>query len=854
MQNLTESKYDKIIDNVSKELDNMNTQNINYDNIDQQQFKIGEKDESKIQFNKNESVNSDLRRNMFSQSKINLPNKSELENNEFNETKYDNIFNSKIVSYLNNSDNKSHKFSNISSITKHEFENESKSIIDFNFDYINPKDWDYTNDNSIFTIENKIQNIQTKMNKVQINQLYSSIKKCDINVIYANNNAIYNIFPLNFMENLVESNYNYDPIYKKEITEQILLLDNYIFKWRNINKDGNCFYRSIIFGLLENIILTDNIMLIKEFIILFDEKINLNNPNVISNILIQKTIELIDKDLILQILYVIYLAMEYPENIGNPYAILIKSFNFCLPFDKGMIFFLKYLLYEYILENKNKIYNSEYPIKIGNLLSDKYINEKGEYLFDYFFEDNLLKMDTEVEKIVIYLTPFIIKYDINILIYNFEKNEIPCQKLFKCGLKEKEKINLLLRFNHYDMIYYNDYYQNFKKQFEFYSYHNLIFRVVESNNLEKLRNVRKNQQSFEKDENIYPNLSNIIDNNNDNNINNNNNYNYHNININFKNEDNNNNYNQNYNYNYNNINNNDNYYQNNNSNQNSNNNNNYNNQNMCVICFTNINNNNSFKLCNDCLFSEIQSQIMGFYIEYLSSLTNNLNPKLFYEFNLMFNNYIKKKVCIIQAQKANLLNCIKLTNKSLTDYIKPIKTSICVQCQNNLDNNFQSYTLPCNCILCSKKCINKYFNFLLINQIKILKENRIRNSVFDCCYCGYQFNNNDYISLYNDFNKLNIKDYQKYLIEAMKNNWFQKCLICLKVFNNNNKNDLFYKLELKDKKITETLELKTFKHIICSECFNKKNKEIQCHLCESVHKLIIWKEYSYNDIEDCSIF
>ncbi len=852
MQNLTESKYDKIIDNVSKELDNMNIQNINYDNIAQQQFKIGEKDESKIKFNKNESVNSDLRRNMFSQSKINLPNKSELENNEFNETKYDNIFNSKIVSYLNNSDNKSHKFSNISSITKHEFENESKSIIDFNFDYINPKDWDYTNDNSIFTIENKMQNIQSKMNKVQINQLYSSIKKCDINVIYANNNAIYNIFPLNFMENLVESNYNYDPIYKKEITEQILLLDNYIFKWRNINKDGNCFYRSIIFGLLENIILTDNIMLIKEFIILFDEKINLNNPNVISNILIQKTIELIDKDLILQILYVIYLAMEYPENIGNPYAILIKSFNFCLPFDKGMIFFLKYLLYEYILENKNKIYNSEYPIKIGNLLSDKYINEKGEYLFDYFFEDNLLKMDTEVEKIVIYLTPFIIKYDINILIYNFEKNEIPCQKLFKCGLKEKEKINLLLRFNHYDMIYYNDYYQNFKKQFEFYSYHNLIFRVVESNNLEKLRNVRKNQQSYEKDENIYPNLSNIIDNNNDNNINNNNNYNYHNININFKNEDNNNNYNQNYNYN--NINNNDNYYQNNNSNQNSNNNNNYNNQNMCVICFTNINNNNSFKLCNDCLFSEIQSQIMGFYIEYLSSLTNNLNPKLFYEFNLMFNNYIKKKVCIIQAQKANLLNCIKLTNKSLTDYIKPIKTSICVQCQNNLDNNFQSYTLPCNCILCLKKCINKYFNFLLINQIKILKENRIRNSVFDCCYCGYQFNNNDYISLYNDFNKLNIKDYQKYLIEAMKNNWFQKCLICLKVFNNNNKNDLFYKLELKDKKITETLELKTFKHIICSECFNKKNKEIQCHLCESVHKLIIWKEYSYNDIEDCSIF
>jgi len=122
-----------------------------------------------------------------------------------------------------------------------------------------------------------------------------------------------------------------------------------------------------------------------------------------------------------------------------------------------MIYFLKYLLYEFILENKNKIYNSEYSIKMGNLLSDKYINEKGDYLFDYFFQDNLLKMDTDVEKIIIYLTPFIIKFDINILIYNFEKNEILSQKLFKCGLKRKEKINLLLRFTHYDIIYNYEY-------------------------------------------------------------------------------------------------------------------------------------------------------------------------------------------------------------------------------------------------------------------------------------------------------------------------------------------------------------------------------------------------------------
>ena len=811
MQKLTESKFDNIIDNASKELKYMNIQNENNNNIDEQQFKIGEKDESNIQFNIHDSIDSCTRRNMFSQSNINLPNESQFENNEIKESKYDNIFNSKIVSYLNKSDNKSNQFSNISSITKDEFNTENKDKIEYNSsfnDYINPKDWDYTNDNLIFTIENKIQEIQMKINKKEINQLYSSIKKCDINVIYLNNNAIYNILPLNFMENLVESNYNYDISYKKEITEQIILLNNYIFKWRKINNDENCFYRAIMFGLLENIILTDNIMLIKEFIILFNEKINLNNPKVNSNNLIQKTIELIDKDLILQILYTIYLAMDNPENVGNPYEILIKSFNFCLPFDKGMIYFLKYLLYEFILENKNKIYNSEYSIKIGNLLSDKYINEKGDYLFDYFFQDNLLKMDTDVEKIIIYLTPFIIKFDINILIYNFEKNEIPSQKLFKCGLKGKEKINLLLRFNHYDIIYNYEYYQNYKKQLEFYSYHNLILRVVETKFCEELKNSTNNYESFAKfNVNISPNDNKI--NNYNNNDNNNNSY--KNINI------------------------------------------NYNNQNLCVICFNNLNNNNLFKLCNNCLSLEIKKQIMDFYIEYLTSHTNNLNPKKFYEFNSIFNNYIKEKVCIIQNQKENLLNCIKLTGKSLNDYIKPIKQTICVQCQKKRENNIQSYTLPCYCVLCSKKCIINYFTCLLINKVKLIKENKVRNNIFDCCYCGYQFNMNDYISLYNDFNKLKLKEYQKDLIEAMKNNWYQKCLFCLKKLNNNQK-DIFYKLELKDKKINEIFELKNFKHIICSECFNKKIKEIYCNICDCEHKIINWKQYFYKDEDDCSIF
>ena len=144
---------------------------------------------------------------------------------------------------------------------------------------------------------------------------------------------------------MVESNFAYDKSYKEEISKHILLLNDYIYRWRNINGDGNGFYRAIIFSFLENIILTDNIMLMKEIIILFDEKINVNNPNVISRPYIKKYINNIDKNLIFQILFLIYKAMENPISIGNPYEILIKSFNFCLPLDKGMIYFFRILMY-----------------------------------------------------------------------------------------------------------------------------------------------------------------------------------------------------------------------------------------------------------------------------------------------------------------------------------------------------------------------------------------------------------------------------------------------------------------------------------------------------------------------------
>ena len=43
-------------------------------------------------------------------------------------------------------------------------------------------------------------------------------------------------------------------------------LNNICYKWRKIKGDGNCFYRSIIFAYIENIILTNNLSKLKNII------------------------------------------------------------------------------------------------------------------------------------------------------------------------------------------------------------------------------------------------------------------------------------------------------------------------------------------------------------------------------------------------------------------------------------------------------------------------------------------------------------------------------------------------------------------------------------------------------------
>ena len=798
MQHLSASKYDNVIDDSLKHLQNVN-------NIQESNFEIMKSNisnnffQNKNNENQEEIKESSIENDSFSiLNSVYLPNESEINpKNNFNSSKVDDIIvNSKISSSIIYNNIKENQMPNQSILLKKEIE-EFELLNQNNISqeqFLIPSDWEYTKDNAIFDIEKKIQNYSKKINTKELNILIKSIKKSDLKTILLNSESQFNVYPINIIENLVESNFAYDKSYKEEITKHILLLDDYIYKWRNINGDGNGFYRAIIFSLLENIILTDNIMLIKEIIILFDETINVNNPNFITRPYIKQYISKMDKNLIFQILHFIYIAMDNPDSFGNPYEILIKVFNFCLPFDKGMIYFFRILIYEFLLENSNKNYNEELNVKIGNLLPNEYITERGDFLYDIFFENKLLKMDSEAEKIMVYLTPFIIKCDINIIIYNFEKEEAVYQKLLKCGMNNKFKMNLLFRSIYYDIIYEKNYYEKYQKQLRIYKYQNIKLRVIDPLYLQQLRNNKNNNGNININENNNFNQINKKDINNKKQMN----------------------------------------------------------ENICSLCYGNITRKNKFNLCLNCLKSEIESQIMGFYIEYLNIHTHLIKDEL-YDFNIRFNSYFQKKECVIQNIKANLVECIEFLGKKLNDFINPIKKNICVQCQNNIEKNYEIHKLPCKCNLCSKTCYNNYFNFLLVNYVKLIEENKLSLIIFDSCYCGHKFTNDDYININKDFEKLKLTEFQKYLKHTIQNNWNQKCLYCFKEYNKN-KNDTFYKIELKDPNGSILFAYKSFTHLICEECNRKGAKEVQCNICNNYHQVLSCKKYIKKDDEDCCIY
>ena len=98
-------------------------------------------------------------------------------------------------------------------------------------------------------------------------------------------------------------------------------------------------------------------MQMKELLILFHEKMNPNNI-LINEKEYLKIILNVKADEISEILYILITQME--KKIETAYTTLLKVFICNSDFDFGIVLFTRYLLYEYISANEDKIYSKEY--------------------------------------------------------------------------------------------------------------------------------------------------------------------------------------------------------------------------------------------------------------------------------------------------------------------------------------------------------------------------------------------------------------------------------------------------------------------------------------------------------------
>ena len=526
-----------------------------------------------------------------------------------------------------------------------------------------------------FTIpkkENFQKYIINKYDKDKREKLIEHILSLNVTINKFNiNHSLSPLIPINNLLNELNINQNLNDSF------------NNIKYYRKIKNDGNSFYRIIIFQIFEFIILKNKINSLRS--IIYDIYMCYSD-SITKNYLNKGKLDKIKPNLIFQILISIYLKCE-ENNIELGYKIFLISINSCKSFDEGLIWYYRYILYKFIKENELNHFSKNFNIKIENLLPEKYENNDN-FKFNEFYENNLLKLYNNVEKIVIYITPFIFGININLISIDDKIKKLSYEG--KSILEIDESINIFYKDNYYELLYNKEYFQNNK---------NILFNYINEEFIEEKGEI-KNKNLNINNKNIKYNFQDRNDlkekkiinkqTNNDIGMINNNSQNQNTFSNKDKNEDLENNklINTNINEQYNedflsyeqqNIKN-----------------NNYINKNKCEKCNKN-NKENGFNLCISCINEMVDNKC---FERYLLSIKNN---EIFEINNIIFENY--------DYSLDKLIKFLKYPNKK--KYLNYIKSKICVNCKNKKEKCYAKFF--CGCYEC-ENCYNPitYINFYSI--------------------------------------------------------------------------------------------------------------------------------------------
>ena len=638
------------------------------------------------------------------------------------------------------------------------------------------------------TNEQYNQALNTIANDEALGKLYNHLNTVNCNYKNINSKSIGGLSPLSY---LIEIFYLKNKEKITEMYQKYNLLKPYIYNYRTIYGDGNCYYRAVIFRYLEILILNNNIDYLQRFVLDVIESFNseeLNQRRIILN-------NDVKPDLTFKILFLIVELLK-KNMVREAHQVLVKSLSTCMKFDYALILYFRYILYKYIKENENKIYLKSFPIKIGNLLPSQFETEKGEFLFNDFYEKYLLKFFCDAEKIIIYLTPFVLGIEIDVVVIDLSEEDI-FQKFLWEGeseIKTNEVICLINKKNHYEVVYsekdhekYKSFYEiyennippaflieNNKENYEiddnnksinFMNFNFLNASKTESETKIMIKNSIKNNMVNNNKSNINKNL-----NNNNNNFNNMNSINNNNINQNNNmNQMNNNNINQmnNNNMNNNNINMNNNIHMNNNYNAQINNNNQMmnNNNNNNIYGINNKNNNIPINNCNDYSSNNINNinQMNNNYIQNNNMHNvNNFNNNNNYN-NINNNNYNQNNKA--NSDYNNMNNTYNQNNIINHNYNNNYNLNNTNNNYNNINNDFNKNNNNYN----NKNINNNYnqnnninhnYNYTNTNNDNNLNNNNNFNNM----------NNNNMPNKYINNNNINAKNYGNENINNDKNN------------------------------------------------------------------------------------
>ena len=213
--------------------------------------------------------------------------------------------------------------------------------------------------------------------------------------------------------------------------------------------DGNSFLKAFIFNYFENIIVNvylDNIIFI---IYIISTKLPLLNINDIN---IQE---------VLTILKIIFTHLQ-KKNITEAYIVLVNAFKENSNFEKGLIYFVKYCLKQFITDNY-VLFNIDY---LNEIIPTKYINNLNNQ-FDYqnYIQEKIMIDQDEIQYqiLIFYLLPLI--FQINLIIYtnsNSKNNKIIFKRKGNDNKKDIINIELNIQFGNTSILYTDAYYEQFK--------------------------------------------------------------------------------------------------------------------------------------------------------------------------------------------------------------------------------------------------------------------------------------------------------------------------------------------------------------------------------------------------------